>query len=76
MKIIKIPYTPRPQQRMLHEKLSKYRFSVIVMHRRAGKTVWAINHLIKLALTSGKKNFRGAFFSPTRVQSKLIGWIT
>ena len=74
MKIVKIPYTPRPQQRMLHETLSKYRFSVIVMHRRAGKTVWAINHLIKLALTSGKKNFRGAFFSPTRVQSKLIGW--
>ncbi len=74
MKEIKIPYTPRPQQRMLHSKLEQFRFAVAVMHRRAGKTVFAINHLIKLALTSKKRNFRGAFFSPTRVQSKLVAW--
>ena len=74
MKLIKIPYTPRPQQQMLHQKLDEFRFCVAVMHRRAGKTVFAINHLIKLALTSNKKNFRGAFFSPTRVQSKLVAW--
>ena len=74
MKEIKIPYTPRPQQRMLHSKLEEFRFAVAVMHRRAGKTVFAINHLIKLALTSKKRNFRGAFFSPTRVQSKLVAW--
>ena len=74
MKEIKIPYYPRPQQRMLHEQLDKFRFAVAVMHRRAGKTVFAINHLIKLALTSKKRNFRGAFFSPTRVQSKLVAW--
>jgi len=74
MKLIKIPYTPRPQQKMLHQKLDEFRFAVAVMHRRAGKTVFAINHLIKLALTSNKKNFRGAFFSPTRVQSKLVAW--
>ena len=74
MKIIKIPYTPRPQQKMLHQKLEEFRFAVAVMHRRAGKTVFAINHLIKLALTSKKKNFRGVFFSPTRVQAKLIAW--
>ena len=74
MKEIKIPYTPRPQQRMLHDQLEKFRFAVAVMHRRAGKTVFAINHLIKLALTSKKRNFRGAFFSPTRVQSKLVAW--
>ena len=74
MKEIKIPYTPRPQQRMLHDQLEQFRFAVAVMHRRAGKTVFAINHLIKLALTSKKRNFRGAFFSPTRVQSKLVAW--
>ena len=74
MKVVKIPYSPRPQQRMLHDKLDKFRFAVAVMHRRAGKTVFSINHLIKLALTSNKKNFRGAFFSPTRVQAKLIAW--
>jgi len=74
MKIIKIPYTPRPQQAELHNKLKQYRFAVCVMHRRGGKTVFSINHLIKEALTSNKKNFRGAFFSPTRVQAKLIAW--
>ena len=74
MQIIKIPYSPRPQQHELHDALGKYRFAVAVMHRRAGKTVFAINHLIKMALTSDKKNFRGAFFSPTRVQAKLIAW--
>jgi len=74
MKIIKIPYTPRPQQKMLHDALDKYRFAVCVMHRRGGKTIFSINHLIKLALTSKKKNFRGVFFSPTRVQAKLIAW--
>ena len=74
MKIIKIAYKPRPQQLELHEKLKQYRFAVCVMHRRGGKTVFAINHLIKEALTSKQKNFRGAFFSPTRVQAKLIAW--
>ncbi len=74
MKTIKIAYSPRPQQRELHNALNKFRFAVCCMHRRGGKTVFSINHLIKLALTSNKKNFRGAFFSPTRVQSKLVAW--
>ena len=74
MKIIKIPYTPRPQQKMLHDKLKTYRFAVAVWHRRAGKSIFACNHLIKEALTSEKKNFRGAIFAPTRVQVKLLAW--
>lgn len=74
MKTIEIPYKPRPQQQKLHSDLSKFRFAVIVMHRRGGKTVMSINHLIKSALTSKKKAFRGAFFAPTRVQAKLIAW--
>ena len=55
MKTIEIPYKPRPQQQKLHSDLTKYRFAVIVMHRRGGKTVMSINHLIKSALTSKKK---------------------
>ena len=74
MKVIKIPYTPRPQQLELHNKLKQFRFAVCVMHRRGGKTVWAVNHLIKEALTSERKNFRGAIFAPTRVQVKLLAW--
>ena len=50
MQVIKIPYSPRPQQKVLHDALLKYRFAVCVMHRRGGKTIFSINHLIKEAL--------------------------
>tara|TARA_R110002051_G_scaffold314251_1_gene391117 strand:- start:4699 stop:5982 length:1284 start_codon:yes stop_codon:yes gene_type:complete len=73
-KIISIPYTPRPQQQELHDQLNKYRFGVCVMHRRGGKSTFGVNHLIKLALTTDRENFRGAMFAPTRVQIKLISW--
>ena len=74
MQVIKIPYSPRTQQRVLHEALQKYRFAVCVMHRRGGKTIFSINHLIKEALTTQHKDFRGAFFCPTRVQAKQVAW--
>ena len=73
-KLISIPYSPRPQQQELHEALSKYRFGVCVMHRRGGKSTFGVNHLIMLALTTKRENFRGAMFAPTRVQIKLISW--
>ena len=74
MQVIKIPYSPRPQQKVLHDALLKYRFAVCVMHRRGGKTIFSINHLIKEALTTNFKDFRGAFFCPTRVQAKQVAW--
>ena len=74
MQVIKIPYSPRPQQKVLHDALQKYRFAVCVMHRRGGKTIFSINHLIKEALTTKHKDFRGAFFCPTRVQAKQVAW--
>ena len=74
MQVIKIPYSPRPQQKVLHDALLKYRFAVCVMHRRGGKTIFSINHLIKEALTTTYKDFRGAFFCPTRVQAKQVAW--
>ena len=74
MQVIKIPYSPRPQQKVLHDALQKYRFAVCVMHRRGGKTIFSINHLIKEALTTKYKDFRGAFFCPTRVQAKQVAW--
>ena len=74
MKVIKIPYTPRPQQLELHNKLKQYRFAVCVMHRRGGKTVWAVNHLIKHALTCELPRPRVAFVAPTFTQAKRIAW--
>jgi len=71
---IKIPYTPRKHQSYLHQQINKYRWSVLVCHRRFGKTVCMINHLIKSALTCNLKNPRFAYIAPTFKQAKSIAW--
>ncbi len=70
---IVIPYAPRPLQRDLHRRLDHKRWAVVVCHRRWGKTVWAINHLIKRALTTGNAA-RYAYFAPYLKQAKSIAW--
>ena len=74
MKQIVIPYKPRELQNFLHNKCDKNRFNVIIVHRRGGKTVFAINHLIKKALTNKKPYPRYAFISPYRLQGKATAW--
>jgi len=71
---IVIPYKPRALQKILHGQIDKHRFSVIVLHRRAGKTVMAINHMLKAALTNKYLNPRYAFISPYRLQGKATAW--
>ena len=71
---IKIPYTPRKHQKLLHQQIDKHRWSVLVCHRRFGKTVCMINHLIKSALMSKQKNPRFAYLAPTFKQAKCIAW--
>ena len=74
MKQIVIPYAPREIQNFLHKKCDNNRFNVVIVHRRGGKTVFAINHLIKAALTSTKPYPRYAFISPYRLQGKSTAW--
>jgi len=71
---IKIPYTPRKHQNFLHKQIDKHRWSVLVCHRRFGKTVCMINHLIKSALMCKLKNPRFAYIAPTFKQAKSIAW--
>ena len=71
---IKIPYTPRKHQAFLHKQINKHRWSVLVCHRRFGKTVCMINHLIKSALMCPHKNPRFAYIAPTFKQAKSIAW--
>ena len=71
---IVIPYKPRALQKILHGQIDKHRFSVIVLHRRAGKTVMAINHMLKAALTNKYLNPRYAFICPYRLQGKATAW--
>ena len=71
---IVIPYKPRALQKTLHKEIDKFRFSVCVLHRRAGKTVMCINHMLKAALTNTKLNPRYVFLSPYRLQGKATAW--
>ena len=55
---IVIPYSPRALQAQLHAEMQARRWGVVVCHRRFGKTVWAINHILRDALMSSKPNPR------------------
>jgi phage terminase large subunit len=69
-----IPYCPRPLQRTLHPQLESHRWSVVVCHRRFGKTVMAVNHLQKGTLTCAKPRPRFGYIAPTYRQGKAIAW--
>lgn len=69
---ITIPYTPRYPE--VHEALEIHRFSVLVAHRRFGKTVLVVNHLLKMALLCGKPRGVFAYIGPLRNQAKNVAW--
>ena len=71
---ISIPYTPRPLQAELHKQLTVHRWSVLVLHRRAGKTVMAVNHLLRDAVTGGHNMGRFAYIAPQFKQAKAVAW--
>jgi len=71
---IVIPYKPRNQQLEIHEAIESTRFVVVVAHRRFGKTVSAINALIKAAVLCDKPNARFAYIAPTYSQAKRVAW--
>ena len=73
-KRIVIPYAPRKLQAILHNELDSHRWSVIVIHRRFGKTVMLLNHIIKDALTSTKQQPRYAYIAPFFKQAKQLAW--
>lgn len=71
---VEIPYCPRYPQGEIHDQLESHRFAVLVAHRRMGKTVLAVNHLIKRALTDGKERGFYAYVAPFRTQAEQIAW--
>jgi phage terminase large subunit len=71
---IVIPYAPREQQLEIHNLIDSKRFTVVVAHRRMGKTVSAINHLIKAAILNDKEAPRYAYIAPTYGQAKRVAW--
>jgi hypothetical protein len=72
--VIEIAYKPREQQLAIHELMDEKRFGVVVAHRRMGKTVSAINHLIRDAVLNQKEAPRYAYIAPTYGQAKRVAW--
>lgn len=69
---IDLGYRARPQFVPFH--LRKQRWSCIVAHRRAGKTVACIMDLVDAALRCEKPNPRFAYIAPFYAQAKDVAW--
>ena len=72
--MIELGYAPRAPQLALHHAMEGHRWVVAVCHRRMGKTVAAVNHLIMKALECQKERPRFAYIAPTLKQAKLVAW--
>ena len=58
----------------MHAGLESHRWSVVVAHRRFGKTVCLLNHMLKDALISRKQRPFYAYLAPFYSQAKTIAW--
>jgi len=69
---VRLDYSPRKWQERCH--LERRRFTVLALHRRAGKTECAVMELIEAALQFSKD--LGVFFyvAPFLKQAKAIAW--
>jgi len=71
-KEVVIPYYPHEVQQRIHEEMN--RFTVVVAHRRMGKTYLSINQLIRAALSNAKELPRYAYIAPTSKQAVDVAW--
>jgi hypothetical protein len=70
--VINLGYAPRRWQHEAHAGVTSHRWSVLVLHRRAGKTVFAVILLIICALL--KKNALFGYVAPFLNQARAIAW--
>ena len=69
---IDLGFRPRPWQAECYRSLK--RFSVLVVHRRGGKTILAILLLISRALAIKTQAARYAYVAPEKGQAKRVSW--
>ena len=67
-----IDYSPREAFKAFHQR--KQRWACLVAHRRAGKTVSAINDLIRAAVMCKSRNPLFGYIAPYRSQAKSVAW--
>lgn len=71
---IVIPYDPRPLQTVIHKAMDGRRRGIVLCHRRFGKTVCAVNHLIREAVRCPLERPRFAYVAPTYAMGKDVAW--
>ena len=71
-KTITVPFKPHPYQEQIVKSIK--RFSVLICHRRFGKSTLMINLLLKWALSTKRQRWHGAYIAPFRNQAKNIAW--
>ena len=69
---INLPYQPHRHQQAVHAALAQHRFVVAACHRRFGKTVCAVNHLIYEGLKNPGQKY--GYATPYRNQAKSVAW--
>lgn len=69
---IKIPYKQRDWAKEFHSSDKKR--IVLVLHRRCGKTVASLNHLIRECFRNPDQDKRYAYIAPTYKQAKNVAW--
>ena len=67
-----IPYRPRKAFMPFHNRTQ--RWACLVAHRRAGKTVSAVNDIIRAAITYQGERGLFAYIAPFRSQAKAVAW--
>ena len=73
---VSLGYEPREHQRRIHAAIDTegVRYTVVVCHRRLGKTTAAINHAIWAVLQCPLPRPRAAIIAPTYRQGRLVCW--
>lgn len=69
---VTLPYAPRKPFMPFHDRTQ--RWACLVAHRRAGKTVAAINDIIRAAITSQSQHPLYGYIAPYRSQAKSVVW--
>ena len=69
---VRMPYAPRKAFVPFHKRTQ--RWACLVAHRRAGKTVAAVNDLIRAAITAQRPHAHYAYVAPYRSQAKSVAW--
>ena len=70
--VVQLPYAPRRYILPIHN--APQQFQVVIAHRRAGKTVGLVNHLLRAAIMTRHPAAQFAYVAPTYKMAKRIAW--